>query len=407
MSSARIQINAFPRTATAIAALLAALLLMAGALAGDASAAKAKKSGSATKRLPTVTSVGPMDVAIGEKLSISGKYIVKGKRKMRVIFQRVNSTRRFTQRADGLSTKSLEVVVPNVGPDLPDGMPAIFRIRLISKYGTSKAWTKASISPTLRLSLDGPAAGQIDTGASGDCDKDGQVNSVDADDDNDMLSDVVEKAIGTQACVLDTDGDEVSDYYEHRVALEWNNGLADRLQVLPYPQLLTYPNPVFPDGDLNLDGDRLQMAEEYAAWRFTGRMDRFYSDADQDSDGDGTFDDMEDEDNDLLPNIVELDLFIAKFPLKWLRTDSDGDGLCDGLDDQDQDGPPTPVSSGDCTTAVPNVALNGPGDPNPLMIDGDDNEYSNYYEWAYNGLNSWYLPCNPSPYPISPSCPHP
>ncbi|MBI5310089.1 MAG: hypothetical protein HZB14_03520 [Actinobacteria bacterium] len=402
MGSERIQIHAFPRAAAALTALLCVLALCLVAFAGDASAAKVKKSASATKKLPVVTRVSPMEVDIGKKLTISGKYIVKGTNKMRVLFQRVDSTRRFSARAKGLSSKSLSVIVPDVSSDVPDGASAIFRIRLISKYGTSKVWTKASISPSIRVS-----SSSEDTGATGDCDRDGLINSVDLDDDNDLLDDVSEKVIGTLACVADTDGDGPTDYYEHRVSLERNNGLADRLQTVPYPLLDTYPNPTVGDDTLDLDGDKLTMRDEFDAWQYTGRMDRFYSDADQDSDGDGVFDDLEDEDLDLLPNIVEILSFAGAFPLQWLKTDSDGDGLCDGLDDQDQDGPPVAASEADCATVVPNVALNGPGDPNPLLIDGDDNRYGNWYEWAYNGASSWYDPCNPSSFPTSPSCPHP
>lgn len=402
MSSERIQIHAFPRAAAAVTALLVACLLFAGALSGDASAAKAKKSASATKKLPVVTRVDPMEVQIGQKLTISGKYIVKGANKMRVLFQRTDSTRRFSARARGLSSKSLSVIVPDVSADLPGGAPAIFRIRLISKYGTSRVWSKPSISPTIGPMGSAPGS---DAGAAGDCDKDGQLNSVDTDDDNDLLSDVTELVIGTKPCLVDSDEDGPSDYYEHRVALEWNNGLADRIQVLPYPNLLAYPNPAVAQSDegRDLDRDGLSLGEEYLAWTYTGRMDRFYSDADQDSDEDGTFDEDEDEDGDLLTNFSELRQFRDPYPLDWLVNDSDGDGLCDGLDDQDQDGPPTPVNGGDCNAAVPN---NGTGDPNPLLIDGDDNQYSNWYEWAYNGGGSWFNPCNPSPYPISPSCGH-
>lgn len=152
-------------------------------------------------------------------------------------------------------------------------------------------------------------------------------------------------------------------------------------------------------------------------------MDRFYSDAKQDSDGDGIIDSAEDEDHDLLPNYTELTAFQGERDLNWLSTDTDGDGLCDGLDDQDHDGHDVmagvPLSAYDCTTAVPN---NGPsgnptspvgsGDPDPSKVDGDDNIYSNYYEWMTAGASpanagDAYDPCLPSVYPVSPYCPAP
>jgi hypothetical protein len=234
-----------------------------------------------------------------------------------------------------------------------------------------------------------------------DCDSDGLVDDVDPDDDNDLLSDTIEVQIGTDRCQPDTDGDQVTDYYEYRVAYAINGG-----PVLPYPGRRPYPNPLTADSENDWDGDQLSTLAEFFAWRYTGRMDRFYSDADQDSDDDGTFDEWEDEDGDLLPNIVEIADFGGELnsegPIEWLRIDSDGDGLCDGLDDLDHDGPPTPNAVADCSTQVPNNSI--PGDPDSSKIDGDDNIYSNWYEW-FNGTNP-FNPCSPSPYPISPFCPH-
>jgi hypothetical protein len=261
----------------------------------------------------------------------------------------------------------------------------------------------------------------VNTGATGDCDKDGIRNALDGDDDNDLLDDVTEATIGTDACDPDTDGDDASDFYEYTVAYAYNGG-----PYLPYPALRPYPNPLVGDSSIDFDGDLLTTHGEYRAWQYTGLMSRFYSDADQDSDGDGKLDGAEDEDHDLLPNVTELAAFQEGDPprdLNWLKTDTDGDGLCDGLDDQDHDGPPTQLAVADCNTRVPN---NGPsgfpptetvdsvpgGDPNPGLIDGDDNQYSNFYEWYFGGWEQdnpggAYNPCFPSGYPTSPYCPGP
>ncbi|MDO8631454.1 MAG: hypothetical protein Q7R41_13285, partial [Phycisphaerales bacterium] len=322
------------------------------------------------------------------------------KNTMRVIFQRSGSNRRFSSRGRVVSTKSMTVTVPNVSPDMPTLLPAVFRIRLISKFGLAKSWTNPSRSPEIFITGSGGASG------SDDCDLDGAPNSADTDDDNDLLPDATEAAIGTDPCLLDTDGDGPSDYYEYRVAFEFNGG-----PTLPYPGRKPYPDPLFGDSDVDFDGDKLTMAEEYAAWQFTGRMDRFYSDASQDSDADGIFDEEEDEDADLLPNWDEIHLFNGTRALEFTVTDTDGDGLCDGLDDIDHDGPPTSNSVADCSTTAPN---NGPsdippgigaGDPDPARIDLDDNIYSNWYELQQTA-GSWYDPCDPSLYPISPFCPY-
>jgi hypothetical protein len=255
----------------------------------------------------------------------------------------------------------------------------------------------------------------VNTGPTGDCDKDGVKNSVDADDDGDLLDDTIELSIGTDVCDPDTDHDDASDFYEYTVAFAYNGG-----PVLPYPGLRPYPNPLDPsDSSTDFDGDMLTTHGEYRAWQYTGLMSRFYSDADQDSDNDGKIDSAEDEDGDLLPNATEIAAFKD---LNWLKTDTDGDGLCDGLDDQDHDGPPTPLALADCSARVPN---NGPspafpptdpsdtvpgGDPNGAKIDGDDNRYSNFYEWYIGGAEvespgEAYEPCEPSVYPVSPFCP--
>lgn len=412
--SSGIQITRFPRTPTAILVLTSAIMLVFATIAADADAGKRAKRSAASKKAPVVTRVDPKEPKVGDKLTISGRNFVTGRNKMRVIFQRDGSKRRFTMRGTAKDSKTLTVIVPDVTADLLtnltpglDGglvaapIPSIYRLRLINKYGIGPQ-TRVGRSPKI-----GPREGGADSSAAGDCDLDNVANETDTDDDNDLLTDTEEATIGTDPCAGDSDGDGPSDYYEFRVALEWNGG-----PVLAYPKLAPFPNPLMPDGLKDFDGDGLLQSEEYMAWRFTGRMDRFYSDANQDSDGDGVFDDEEDEDGDLMMNWVELRLFISPYPLDFVNTDTDGDGLCDGLDDQDHDGPPTAVAAGDCSTPVPNngpgdtPAGSGAGDPGPL-IDGDDSIYSNWYEW-YSSVSGgeWYDPCQPSVYPTSPMCPH-
>ncbi|MBJ7348312.1 MAG: hypothetical protein JHC87_07060, partial [Thermoleophilaceae bacterium] len=294
------------------------------------------------------------------------------------------------------------VTVPDVSTDLVDGNPTLFRMRLINKYGIMAKVTSEANSPMIRpggVPLADPNA---------DCDKDAIPDKVDTDDDNDGLPDTTELAIGTLLCTKDTDNDGVDDYYEHRVALQFNGA-----PTLPFPFKTPRPDPLVNDAGKDFDGDRLTMIQEYELWKYTGREDRFYSDADQDSDDNGVFDEDEDEDADLLPNMVELvdfsDAYAGKFAgLSFVDQDSDGDGLCDGLDDQDHDGPATAVADGDCVSAVPNNTV--PGDPNALT-DGDDNIYSNFYEWYYSQNATpprprQFDPCFPSTYPTSPFCPH-
>lgn len=405
--------NAFSVTAALFAVLLAIALLFAVG-GGEVDAKKSKKSASKS-RLPSITNVSPLRPFIGDKLTITGRNLVKGKKANVFIFQRKGSKRKFTMRGNGTSTKSAVVEVPDVLADLIPVDENTFllptdnqyRVRVVTKYGASKTSTAPAISPVIAVNPNGPAKDK--TAPDADCDSDGIINSADPDDDNDLMMDVEETAQGTNICKSDTDGDQVSDYYEWRVSYERNGGTA-----LPYPSLRPYPNPLVGDSELDYDGDEMEMILEYKAWQFTGRPDRFYSDANQDSDGDGRMDAAEDEDGDLLPNIAEFDLFIGwalGAELNFVKTDTDGDGLCDGLDDEDHDGPPTQIAMGDCTTVVPNNGTAstpdspaGLGDPDSSRIDGDDNRFSNYYEWAVGSTGDWYQPCFPEGWPTSKFC---
>lgn len=411
-----------------LVALAMAVALFAGiTIANDAIGAKKKKSrasAAAAKKLPTITKVDPLKgAAINSVLTIQGKNFVKGKNKMVFVFQRIGSNRRFSARGTATSTKKATVRVPNVAgdmiPESSSGVSAptdnVFRIRAITKFGAAKKVTGPSISPQIRWAKE---LNDEDTRApGGDCDKDAVINSNDPDDDNDLLPDSTELAIATDVCETDTDLDGMSDYWEYRVAFEFNGG---QNLVLPYPALRPYPNPLLADQNTDHDGDGMTAILEYQAWQYTGRMDRFYSDANQNSLDPVITDGALDEDNDRLPNLVELVSMTGGDPvrsLEYLRWDTDGDGLCDGLDDEDHDGPPTPLANADCNSPVPNngpggspPTLSGGGDPNGL-IDADDNRYSNWYEWYTDGSGgltppdgSPFDPCVPSLYPVSPYC---
>ncbi len=382
-------------TAFAAAAfLITTASATAGSDAAHASKAKKKKKktkkASIAKKLPTVKSIDPATVAIGDSLKIKGKNFTLGTKKMLVIFQRVGG-RRFTAKGTATASNEMSVVVPDVSTDLVNGQQTKFNLRLVNRYGIQKKATTGDRSPIVIPQAGGDAA-------LNDCDLDKVPNNVDTDDDNDLLLDSEETYLGTGFCDYDTDHDGMSDYYEYRVALEFNGG-----PILPYPIGTPRPDPHFGDGSVDFDGDGLPGLIEFQLWKYSKfRMDRFYSDADQDSDGDSVTDDLEDEDTDLIGNFVEMDQFVGENSLPALSifaTDTDGDGLCDGLDDLDHDGPPTPVAQGDCTTAVPNNTV--PGDPNPSMIDGDDNVYSNIGEILFG--TDPYDACAPSL--TSPYCP--
>jgi hypothetical protein len=151
-------------------------------------------------------------------------------------------------------------------------VPTRFRLRVLAKrFG--KKFTSLSRSPL----ISGPRPPKpVVPSSEADCDDDGVKNGVDGDDDNDLLADITEKAIGTDGCKLDTDGDGVEDGYEYQSAKDLNDDeyQGDPNQVLPYPGKRPYPNPLFKDAGVDYDGDVLRLAEEQALWKFTYNVNR-------------------------------------------------------------------------------------------------------------------------------------
>ena len=146
-------------------------------------------------------------------------------------------------------------------------VPTRFRLRVLAKrFG--KKFTSLKHSPLISGPRPPKPAVPSDEA---DCDADGTKNGIDADDDNDLLADITEKAIGTDACKLDTDGDGVEDGYEYQSAKDLNDDeyQGDPNQVLPYPGKRPYPNPLYQDAKLDYDGDVLTLAEEQALWKYT------------------------------------------------------------------------------------------------------------------------------------------
>jgi hypothetical protein len=260
----RARIRPLSRRAVWMAALVALIAsAVAGAAAPDAFAKK--------KKAPVIRSVAPKDVAVGEVLTIKGKNFRRGRNKNTVVFKRKGARALFAKAS--LSTKKmLRVTVPvslqkHFVVKAGNPMPTRFRLRILArKFG--KKFTGRKLSPI----VSGPRpAGASQTSADGDCDGDRVKNKYDGDDDNDMLSDDVEKAIGTDPCKLDTEGDGVEDGYEYQSAKDLNDDeyQGDPNQVLPYPGKRPYPNPLFADATRDYDGDSLTLADEQSLWRYT------------------------------------------------------------------------------------------------------------------------------------------
>ena len=333
--------------------LLAAALVT---LAPVASADAAKK-----RTFPAIAKIDPMNLAIGEKMTITGRAFLPGKNRNTVVFKRTNQRAIFAKASNATSRK-LEVVVPEklrpfLGEQNGVKVPTKFRIRVLARrFG--KRYTALVASPT--VSPDAPAAGApggpapAGDPAKTDCDRDGVVDELDQDDDNDHMSDLFEGAVKTDACRYDTDGDGLSDYWEYQSALDLN------LRALPYPGKRPYPNPLFADQNVDYDGDGMLAWQEHAMWQKYGNAaaELTYSDGTQRSDpGSGVTDDLRDVDADGLGNHIEANGPMRRswwetfydqevpYPVEYadpdfLDPDSDGDGRLDGADDLDHDGYP-------------------------------------------------------------------
>jgi IPT/TIG domain-containing protein len=379
---------------------LAVALLAAPAAANAApaakSAAKSKTASSARKATtvyPTVSSISPRKITIGEKLTITGAHFRAGKGKTSVAFYKSGKPVIFAT-ADTATTTKLVVTIPTkVGTLLSqsNGQPVrtLLRIRVIgAKMG--RTWTKNSRSPLIAPVPPVPLAPGTDPNspvaqqqaaaiAYQSCQQQAAANPA-GDQDGDVLSNATEAAYKLDPCLADTDGDTFSDGYEYYAAIDLNGSAT------PYPGTRPWPNPLDPsDGDYDFDGDGLLLWQEYQLWKASGAGFPLtqYSDGSQSSggpvvptaaqqwldlDGDGNLTDNErDFDGDGLSNFTEYN---GRGTQNWWRkiswryqphgtatsytepwyairlfsdpdptvADSDGDGILDGADDQDNDG---------------------------------------------------------------------
>jgi hypothetical protein len=249
------------------AGLLAALTaLLVPAVAGTTANAKS--------RAPVVTSITPKHVYVGETLTIRGHHFRRGLNKNTVAFKRRGAKAVFVK-ADKGTTKMLRFTLPKRLEDIlvvQNGTPTPTRLQvrvLAAKFG--KRFSKRSISPIVGPAKPPAPPKPATVDPNGDCDGDGTVNSVDTDDDNDLLSDNLEKSLSLDECNVDSDRDGVEDGYEYQSARDLNDDEDQNPNTyLPYPAKKPYPNPLDKtDADTDHDGDTLTLAQEYHLWKYS------------------------------------------------------------------------------------------------------------------------------------------
>ena len=307
---------------------------------------------------PAIIKIDPLNLAIGDTMTISGRNFLKGKNRNTVVFKRTNERAIFAKAVTATATK-LQVVVPEklrpfLAKQADQAVPTKFRIRVLAKrFG--KRYTKADASPTIApigRTTDGVTTAPVAPPApAADCERDGVLDDVDLDDDNDHMSDAFEQSIGTDRCKWDTDGDSMSDFWEYESALDLN------LRALPYPGKRPFPNALDSDLNVDYDGDGMLAWQEHAMWlRYAnGGTYLNYSDGAQTTEPGAGTDDRRDVDADGLLNWWEANGPMRRewwreiyqdeiaYPVVYadpdfLDPDSDGDGRPDGADDLDHDG---------------------------------------------------------------------
>jgi hypothetical protein len=380
------------------------VLAAAGLLAPAAANAATKVA------YPSVDSISPRKLAIGDTLTIKGKNLRAGAGKTTVVFQRSGKPAVFVK-AISATKRRIALRVPEKLQAflvVKDGAatPTAFRLRVLTTR-FAKTWTSVSRSPVIAPKA---AAGSTPgTGAAPQptpyelCQLAAKADPA-ADADKDGLSNGTELGLvnPTDSCNADSDADGMVDGYEYFAAIDLNG------TALPYPGKRPWPNPLDgTDGTYDFDGDGISLSQEYTLWKYVGGTFPLtaYSDGRQstngplpaavgnplDLDADGNLsDDERDADGDGLSNMVEMNLSgtvtwwqkvkvyekekpytRAKFvePVAT-EPDTDGDGVPDGADDQDHD--------------------------------GFDNVEEMQYPWRNHGLRVQpFNPCLPDPYSLT------
>ena len=261
---------------------------------------------------PKVTSVAPLKLKIGERLTIRGKGFLAGKNRNTVLFKATGARAVFVKAESATSTVLVVKVPAKLAPFLKAASGTRFQLRVLARklspaytptgkspviasatstaVGTSPATTPEKKAPSAAATLV-PATPATTppapVAAAADCDGDGQPDTVDTDDDNDLLPDATEAAIGTNPCSADSDSDGIQDGWEYQSAIDLNTPSCPQVSgkypvpcaaAMPSPSKhRAYPNPLDgADGGTDYDGDWMTAGEEYQGWHHKATIDPTY-----------------------------------------------------------------------------------------------------------------------------------
>ena len=133
-----------------------------------------------------------MQVAIGQKLEIRGRYFLRGRNKNTVVFKRTGGKAIFVKAAIG-TTKLLRLTVP---AKLKSALRTRAALRsrpasgcACSRGSSASASRRPRARPIVGPELPPTPAGSHSRPPDGDCDGDGIKNGAETDDDGDLLTD--------------------------------------------------------------------------------------------------------------------------------------------------------------------------------------------------------------------------
>src|SRR3954468_13161483 len=121
------------------------VVLCLGALVSALLVTCASALAATTSPAPTVSSVSPMNITVGEKLTVTGKNFIPGKGKTRVLFVRKGGGAAFA-RAESATKTKLVVTLPAQLDKVLAGKASRIQIRVLGKkFGKLSAAGKSPI----------------------------------------------------------------------------------------------------------------------------------------------------------------------------------------------------------------------------------------------------------------------